>query len=196
MAESSSRPGNAPTPVWVSHTPTPDHLSDVVEDDPADSSEYTSSTPDKNMKDRLRSLLPKTLGRSIRSWTKGREDVSSGGEEIPPDGTRVSPPVSPLMERRLWDGQGDEGSLATSSQRSYKPLLRDNRDLYAGEESILTSIHPAEYYAEKVELYKLKYSYLKSVVPGSPAARCLKLRPGHRILAVNGVSLVGMEYPT
>ncbi|XP_030205697.1 ras-associating and dilute domain-containing protein-like isoform X2 [Gadus morhua] len=38
--------------------------------------------------------------------------------------------------------------------------------------------------------------YVKSVVPGSPAARCLKLRPGHRILAVNGVSLVGMEYPT
>ncbi|CAL8289787.1 unnamed protein product [Boreogadus saida] len=38
--------------------------------------------------------------------------------------------------------------------------------------------------------------YVKSLVPGSPAARCLKLRPGHRILAVNGVSLVGMEYPT
>uniref|UniRef100_A0A8C6PGT9 Ras association and DIL domains 2a n=1 Tax=Nothobranchius furzeri TaxID=105023 RepID=A0A8C6PGT9_NOTFU len=36
--------------------------------------------------------------------------------------------------------------------------------------------------------------YVKSVVPDSPAARCQKLRTGDRILAVNGVSLVGMEY--
>ncbi|CAL8275053.1 unnamed protein product [Lota lota] len=38
--------------------------------------------------------------------------------------------------------------------------------------------------------------YVKSVVPGSPAAACLRLRQGHRILAVNGISLVGMEYTT
>ncbi|KAL6102464.1 uncharacterized protein ACO6RY_02073 [Pungitius sinensis] len=36
--------------------------------------------------------------------------------------------------------------------------------------------------------------YVKSVVPDSPAARCQKLRAGDRILAVNGVSVVGMEY--
>ncbi|XP_055008599.1 ras-associating and dilute domain-containing protein-like [Boleophthalmus pectinirostris] len=36
--------------------------------------------------------------------------------------------------------------------------------------------------------------YVKSVVPESPAARCLKLKVGDRILAVNGISLVGMEY--
>uniref|UniRef100_A0A672Y4E8 Si:ch73-281f12.4 n=1 Tax=Sphaeramia orbicularis TaxID=375764 RepID=A0A672Y4E8_9TELE len=36
--------------------------------------------------------------------------------------------------------------------------------------------------------------YVKSVVPDSPAAHCQKLRTGDRILAVNGVSLVGMEY--
>ncbi|XP_061567080.1 ras-associating and dilute domain-containing protein-like isoform X1 [Cololabis saira] len=36
--------------------------------------------------------------------------------------------------------------------------------------------------------------YVKSVVPDSPAAQCEKLRTGDRILAVNGVSLVGMEY--
>ncbi|XP_047428005.1 ras-associating and dilute domain-containing protein-like [Mugil cephalus] len=36
--------------------------------------------------------------------------------------------------------------------------------------------------------------YVKSVVPDSPAAKCQKLRTGDRILAVNGISLVGMEY--
>uniref|UniRef100_A0AAQ6ALB0 Uncharacterized protein n=1 Tax=Amphiprion ocellaris TaxID=80972 RepID=A0AAQ6ALB0_AMPOC len=38
--------------------------------------------------------------------------------------------------------------------------------------------------------------YVKSVVPDSPAAKCQKLRMGDRILAVNGISLVGMEYST
>ncbi|XP_067427452.1 ras-associating and dilute domain-containing protein-like [Thunnus thynnus] len=36
--------------------------------------------------------------------------------------------------------------------------------------------------------------YVKSVVPDSPAAQCQKLKMGDRILAVNGISLVGMEY--
>ncbi|XP_029363886.1 ras-associating and dilute domain-containing protein-like isoform X2 [Echeneis naucrates] len=36
--------------------------------------------------------------------------------------------------------------------------------------------------------------YVKSVVPDSPAAQCQKLKTGDRILAVNGISLVGMEY--
>ncbi|XP_032392937.1 ras-associating and dilute domain-containing protein-like isoform X2 [Etheostoma spectabile] len=38
--------------------------------------------------------------------------------------------------------------------------------------------------------------YVKSVVPDSPAAQCQKLRTGDRILAVNGISVVGMEYNT
>uniref|UniRef100_G3PNH4 Uncharacterized protein n=1 Tax=Gasterosteus aculeatus aculeatus TaxID=481459 RepID=G3PNH4_GASAC len=41
---------------------------------------------------------------------------------------------------------------------------------------------------------RLSGVYVKSVVPDSPAARCQKLRMGDRILAVNGVSVVGMEY--
>lgn len=36
--------------------------------------------------------------------------------------------------------------------------------------------------------------YVKSVVPESPAALCQKLKIGDRILAVNGISLVGMDY--
>lgn len=36
--------------------------------------------------------------------------------------------------------------------------------------------------------------YVKSVVPDSPAALSQKLRTGDHILAVNGISLVGMDY--
>ncbi|XP_077387011.1 ras-associating and dilute domain-containing protein-like isoform X2 [Festucalex cinctus] len=36
--------------------------------------------------------------------------------------------------------------------------------------------------------------YVKSLVPNSPAALCRRLKTGDRILAVNGVSLVGLDY--
>ncbi|XP_061701072.1 ras-associating and dilute domain-containing protein-like [Syngnathoides biaculeatus] len=36
--------------------------------------------------------------------------------------------------------------------------------------------------------------YVKSLVPDSPAARCRRLKTGDRILAVNGVSLLGLDY--
>lgn len=36
--------------------------------------------------------------------------------------------------------------------------------------------------------------YVRSLVPGSPAAQSQRLQPGDRILAVNGVSLVGLDY--
>ncbi|KAJ3595733.1 hypothetical protein NHX12_005036 [Muraenolepis orangiensis] len=149
----------SPAGRWVSHTPVPDDLSDDDVAAAPDSSSTPSVTEkqekhaDMTIKDRLKSLLPETLGSTFRRWTDGRQGLSSTGAEIPPDGTRVSPPVSPLTERRLWGGQEEEGEGG---------LPRDNRGLYGGEESLLTSIHPAEYYAEKVEAYKLKYSYLKS----------------------------------
>ncbi|KAJ8413728.1 hypothetical protein AAFF_G00082350 [Aldrovandia affinis] len=41
---------------------------------------------------------------------------------------------------------------------------------------------------------KINGIYIKSVIPESPAALCQKLSLGDRILAVNGFSLVGMDY--
>nr|XP_057918481.1 ras-associating and dilute domain-containing protein isoform X2 [Doryrhamphus excisus] len=38
---------------------------------------------------------------------------------------------------------------------------------------------------------KVKGIFIKAVLPDTPAARCEKLQPGDRILAVNGVSLLG-----
>uniref|UniRef100_UPI0037E8E7BE ras-associating and dilute domain-containing protein-like n=1 Tax=Semicossyphus pulcher TaxID=241346 RepID=UPI0037E8E7BE len=41
---------------------------------------------------------------------------------------------------------------------------------------------------------RVKGVFIRAVVPDSPAARCEKLLAGDRILAVNGVSLLGMDY--
>ncbi|XP_061564099.1 ras-associating and dilute domain-containing protein [Cololabis saira] len=41
---------------------------------------------------------------------------------------------------------------------------------------------------------KVKGIFISTVLPDSPAARCKKLVPGDRILAVNGVSLLGLDY--
>uniref|UniRef100_A0A3Q3KQR6 Ras-associating and dilute domain-containing protein-like n=1 Tax=Mastacembelus armatus TaxID=205130 RepID=A0A3Q3KQR6_9TELE len=42
--------------------------------------------------------------------------------------------------------------------------------------------------------FKVKGIFIRAVVPDSPAARCKKLLPGDRILAVNGASLLGLDY--
>lgn len=157
-----------PLPVWVSHTPPPENTTDNGESDTNSTGRTSSSPPyvetdeDKkgSLKDRLKSLIPQSWGR--KGTKESDSDASTTGIPILPNGTRVSPPVSPLVERRNW-----AESLGSSSQSSHKPLIRESPtgDLFGqgpGEESLLSSIHPAEYYAEKVEVYKLKYSYLKS----------------------------------
>ncbi|XP_019730583.1 MARVEL domain-containing protein 2-like [Hippocampus comes] len=143
-------------PVWVSHTPTPE--SSAANDD---STSSTSSAPHYLEKDnndtkgslnKLKSLIPNSWGSMTWKWGKdGADDseASSGPIKILPNGTRVSPPVSPFVERRKWD------------ETPEKPFLKETNQS-PNEDSLLTSIHPAEYYAEKVEVYNQKYSYLKS----------------------------------
>ncbi|TNN53954.1 Ras-associating and dilute domain-containing protein [Liparis tanakae] len=41
---------------------------------------------------------------------------------------------------------------------------------------------------------RVKGVFVRAVVPDSPAARCARLVPGDRILAVNGVPLLGLDY--
>ncbi|KAM9462984.1 ras-associating and dilute domain-containing protein [Clarias gariepinus] len=43
---------------------------------------------------------------------------------------------------------------------------------------------------------KMNGIYIKSVIPGSPAALSQRLRPGDRLLAVNGHGLIGLDYHT
>ncbi|CAN9503227.1 unnamed protein product [Ophioblennius macclurei] len=163
VKSSTSSRNESPQPVWVTHTPTPDTVTadGDSDDDAANSTGHAAKNLEKEgMKDRLKSLLPKSWSRFGKSRaTDSDSEASSTPIQILPNGTRVSPPVSPLVERKNWGG-----SQGNSSQNSQKPLLgrSPTDELYLHEESLLTSIHPAEYYAEKVEVYKQKYSYLKS----------------------------------
>ncbi|MBN3317160.1 MALD2 protein, partial [Atractosteus spatula] len=113
-----------------------------------------------------RNLIPKSWGNFFKKWKKGdRPDQDSLEENFLPDGTRVSPPLSPLLSRRY----GEPEDSLRSSGSSRKPPFTDSSTAYSSppfqdpsEASDRASIHPAEYYAEKLEVYQKKYSYMKS----------------------------------
>uniref|UniRef100_A0A671NUQ1 MARVEL domain-containing protein 2-like n=1 Tax=Sinocyclocheilus anshuiensis TaxID=1608454 RepID=A0A671NUQ1_9TELE len=128
-------------------------------DNPEDSSysPYEQSHSDKEAEKMKKSALLQSWTGVFKKWKKTDSEThstSSGGIKILPNGTRCSPPVSPLLDRKHWDAlTGDLKPNFPPGSVGYK---------YDTLESELTSIHPAEYYAEKLEVYQLKYSYLKS----------------------------------
>ncbi|KAM3603851.1 uncharacterized protein V6R79_003006 [Siganus canaliculatus] len=157
-SEAGSTTHEPPVGVWVTHTPTPDNLTDDgVDTESTGRSSVYEKDGKGSLRDRIKSLIPQSWGGFIHKGAKEDDSVTDsefhpGGIQILPNGTRVSPPVSPMLDRATWGG---------SSQGSHAPLLKHSPSA-SGEDSLLTSIHPAEYYAEKVEVYKQKYSYLKS----------------------------------
>ncbi|XP_029105223.1 MARVEL domain-containing protein 2-like [Scleropages formosus] len=105
-----------------------------------------------------RKFLPRSWGGLFRKWTE-----ATPPPVILPNGTRVSPPVSPLLHRSFGDPgdslnsrkallAGSIGGSAASEEHYQEPP----------DESVLTAVTPSEYYAQKLEVYQLKYSYMKS----------------------------------
>ncbi len=127
--------------------------SEVHNGDNPEDSNYTPFEQSHSDEKTKKSALLKSWTGVFKKWKKTDSEThstSSGGVKILPNGTRCSPPISPLLNRKHWDTL--TGNLPPGSV-GYK---------YDTLESELTSIHPAEYYAEKLEVYQLKYSYLKS----------------------------------
>ncbi|XP_055359551.1 uncharacterized protein zgc:154006 [Betta splendens] len=155
-----------PVPAWVAHSPTPDDSTDGGESATslaANSPPYAEREDNArtgSIKDRLKSLVPQSWGGIIPKRTGNDAERSTAGVQILPNGTRVSPPVSPVLgEPKNWE--------ENSSQNSQKPLLNwshtgERLGQGSPEESLLTGLNPTEYYAEKLEVYNQKYSYLKS----------------------------------
>uniref|UniRef100_A0A673FPR1 MARVEL domain-containing protein 2-like n=1 Tax=Sinocyclocheilus rhinocerous TaxID=307959 RepID=A0A673FPR1_9TELE len=125
------------------------HNDDNTEDSSYSPYKQSCSAKQKDNKDAekmKKSAFLKSWTGLFKKWKKTDSEshsTTSGGLKILPNGTRCSPPVSLLLDRKHWD--------AITGDLKYDTL-----------ESELTSIHPAEYYAEKLEVYQLKYSYLKS----------------------------------
>lgn len=167
-SESNSVHGR-PVHMWVTHTPTPASITDDGDNRTSAGRTSPSDEDDDHAQQkesvgrRFKFLLPQSWGGVLHKWTR-QSDATNEPEaktiQILPNGTQVSPPVSPLMGRSDWS--------QSSSHNSQKPLLMDRHDdedfhhLPPPDDSMLSSIHPAEYYAEKLEVYNLKYSYLKS----------------------------------
>uniref|UniRef100_A0A3Q2SWN5 MARVEL domain containing 2-like n=1 Tax=Fundulus heteroclitus TaxID=8078 RepID=A0A3Q2SWN5_FUNHE len=158
-------------PMWVTHTPPPNNVTDDSDEDGISShissslsdTEKVSSDNKRNGKSMLRSLIPKSLRGIVHKPTEESDfETTRTGIQILPNGTRVSPPISPFLERRNWDESS--GNSTKDSQKSLP--TQPHPDVCfcqsSQEQSLLTSIHPAEYYAAKVEVYQQKYSYLKS----------------------------------
>ncbi len=131
------------------------HNGDTPEDSSYSPNEQSHS--DKEAEKTEKSTLLKSWTGVFKKWKKTDSEThstSSGVNKILPNGTRCSPPVSPLLDRKQWN------TLTGDLKPNYPPGSVGYK--YDTLESELTSIHPAEYYAEKLEVYQLKYSYLKS----------------------------------
>ncbi|KPP78088.1 ras-associating and dilute domain-containing protein-like [Scleropages formosus] len=120
----------------------------------------------------------------------------------------LTPPHTPQESAELESGQKEDTlcCITTSSQEDARLQTKGEscaaeEEEAGGDEEVFTvelQKGPSGLGLSLVDgmktALKMKGIYIKSVVEDSPAAWCEKLSQGDRILAVNGVSLVGMDY--
>ncbi|KAK6301784.1 hypothetical protein J4Q44_G00278370 [Coregonus suidteri] len=138
---------------------------------PKASLEFFDSPPAEK---KLKSLELKFRETDLSPLTQRRSALDPSCLLTPPNTPHSLELVDPETEHRE-DEEEDEEVFTLELQRGDRGLglaLVDARD---------TAL-------------KLSGILIRAVVPDSPAARCERLGPGDRILAVNGVSLLGLDY--
>ncbi|XP_039972151.1 RA_Radil_like and Myo5p-like_CBD_Rasip1 domain-containing protein [Xiphias gladius] len=118
----------------------------------------------------------------------------------------LTPPNTPQgmelaeLEADLQEGARQQRKASGCAERKTENVEEEEEEEEEREEVFTVELHRGPHGlglalvdGTKTPL-RMSGIYVKSVVPDSPASQCLKLRTGDRILAVNGVSLVGMEY--
>ncbi|KAM9843082.1 ras-associating and dilute domain-containing protein-like [Aulostomus maculatus] len=113
----------------------------------------------------------------------------------------LTPPNTPQgmelaeLEVNLQEGARQQGKASQCAEKTMTPGDEGTRDdvftveLQRGPHGLGLALVDGL----KTPL-RLSGIYVKSVVPDSPAAQCQRLKMGDRILAVNGISLVGLDY--
>ncbi|XP_036394808.1 ras-associating and dilute domain-containing protein [Megalops cyprinoides] len=161
-------------------------------------------------------LTQKLKNLELQSTLPGEPDLSCHKRLALDPSCLLTPPNTP-QGQELADPEGDpqEGTArhtppisqcAVAHREKGESRLRDTLNDRSGEqeeEEVFTvelqrgphGLGLALVDGMKTAL-KMSGIYIKSVVPESPAALCQKLSLGDRILAVNGFSLVGMDYHT
>ncbi|KAF7648327.1 hypothetical protein LDENG_00158530 [Lucifuga dentata] len=125
-------------------------------------------------------LRAEEVNSETHSWSRADDDHDEGGfvseclAALQTDCTHINETVE-RKEEEEEDGSKDEEVFILELQRGEQGLglaLVDTRDVSS----------------------RMKGIFIRTLVPDSPAAQSKKLLPGDQILAVNGVSLLGLDY--
>ncbi|XP_019902278.2 ras-associating and dilute domain-containing protein [Esox lucius] len=110
----------------------------------------------------------------------------------PPNTPHCLELFDPETEHREGGGGGDM-SLGEEDEKEEEEMGNDEEvftlELQRGARGLGLALVDA-----RDPLLRRRGVLIRAVVPDSAAARCERLRPGDRILAVNGVSLLGLDY--
>ncbi|KAG7236449.1 hypothetical protein INR49_000927 [Caranx melampygus] len=129
----------------------------------------------------------------------------------PPNTPHIIEPVDPMHTDQDKRMKTDSGLVFECLSALRADHLRSDCPQIIEEEGEQNGEEEEDHYNDSNEVFSLELErvtfdpfqdtscrvkgiFIRAVVPDSPAARCEKLVPGDRILAVNGVSLLGLDY--
>ncbi|KAM8729884.1 ras-associating and dilute domain-containing protein-like [Acanthopagrus schlegelii] len=127
------------------------------------------------------------------SWSSAVDAHDEGGlvfeclAALKADMKSDCPNVKGFVELREEEGEQEEEETDDLSEVNNDELF--SLELERGERGIGLALVDT-----RDTSLRVKGIFIRAVVPDSPAARCEKLAPGDRILAVNGISVVGLDY--